>query len=244
MPSNPALSVTREQAEALVASRPWWYHRFEIFPGVITPGVYDPRETLERLRLPADLRGQRILEIGPADGYFTKQLTIRGASVTALDYVEKDFCGFSVMEQLHGAAFDFRRGNIYDISRLGFQPFDLVLCLGVLYHLPDMLRALNILRGICGERLIVETLVSTDLGDEPCARYCPAANLNDDLTNFWVPNTACVEAMLVDVGFLVERSEMVSQDEHRGRAAFSCRANKAAMATHKMDVAYMQVPIG
>jgi tRNA (mo5U34)-methyltransferase len=242
MLSNPAFSVTREQAEALVASRPWWYHRFEIFPGVITPGAYDPSETFGRLGLPDDLRGQRILEIGPADGFFTKQLAIRGASVTALDYVEKDFCGFAVMEQLHGVPFDFVRGNIYELPRFGFQPFDLVLCLGVLYHMPDMVRALYILRGICGERLIIETLVSTDLGDEPCARYCPAATLNNDLTNFWIPNITCVKAMLVDVGFVVERSEMVSQDEHRGRAAFWCRTNKAAMATHKMDVAYMQLP--
>jgi tRNA (mo5U34)-methyltransferase len=232
---------TQEQAEALVASRPWWYHQFEIFPGVITPGVYDPSGTLAGLSLSDDLRDQRVLEIGPADGFFTKQLAMRGASVTALDYVAKDFCGFAVMEKLHGTPFDFVQGNIYDLPRFGFQPFDLVLCLGVLYHMPDMVRALHVLRGVCGDRLILETLVATDLGDEPRARYHPAASLNNDPTNFWSPNIACVTAMLVDAGFVVERSQMFSQDGNSGRAAFWCRADTAAMATHKTDLAYLQV---
>jgi tRNA (mo5U34)-methyltransferase len=239
MSNTIAPTFTRKEAEALVASRPWWYHRFEIFPGVITPGVYDPSSTLGGLGLPVDLRGQRILEIGPADGFFTKQLTIHGAVVTALDYCARDFCGFAIMEKLHGARFEFVQGNIYDLPQFGFQPFDLVLCLGVLYHMPDMVRALYMLRGVCGDRLIIETLIATDLGDEPRARYHPAASLNNDPTNFWSPNIACVQAMLTDVGFIVESSRIFSQNENSGRAAFWCRANTSAMATNKTDLAYL-----
>ena len=234
---TPVLAYSREQAEALVASRPWWYHRFEIFPGVFTPGVYDPSGTLAALGLPDDLRGVRILEIGPADGYFTKQLVMRGASVTALDYSAKDFCGFAVMEKLHGTPFDFVQGNIYNVPHYDFQPFDLVLCLGVLYHMPDLVRAVHVLRAVCKDRLIIETLVATDLGDEPCARYHPAASLNNDQTNFWSPNMACVKSILTDVGFEVERSIILSQEKNSGRAAFWCRVNKALTAT-KTDLAY------
>lgn len=39
-------TYTVEEARALVASHPWWYHRFEVHPGVVTPGVYDPSSTL------------------------------------------------------------------------------------------------------------------------------------------------------------------------------------------------------
>jgi tRNA (mo5U34)-methyltransferase len=234
----PATSLTRDQAIDLVASRPWWYHRFEIFPGVITPGVYDPSGTLGGLELPNDLGGQRILEIGPADGYFTRQLALRGGLVTALDYVAKDVCGFAVMEQLYGAPFNFVQGNVYELDRFGFTPFDLVLCLGVLYHMPDMVRALHMLRGVCANRLILETLVATDLGEEPRAIYHPAASLNNDPTNFWSPNVACVIAMLKDAGFIVERSSMFSQQGGSGRAAFWCVADQTPLATHKTDLAY------
>jgi tRNA (mo5U34)-methyltransferase len=229
---------TQEQAEALVASRPWWYHRFEIFPKVFTPGVYDPSGVLAGLELPNDLSGQRLLEIGPADGYFTKQLALRGASITAFDYVAKDFFGFAIMEKLHGASFDFIQGNIYDLSKLDFQPFDLVLCMGVLYHMPDMIRALHVLRGVCADCLILETLIATDLGDEPRARYHPAASLNDDPTNFWSPNIACIESMLTDVGFVLERYKVFGQSQNSGRAAFWCRVNSAGLTLTKSDIAY------
>ena len=57
----------------------------------------------QRCALPEDLNGNPIMEIGPADGYFTKQLAAHGASVTAFDYVAKDVCGSAIMENLHGS---------------------------------------------------------------------------------------------------------------------------------------------
>jgi len=238
------LPVTYEQAVALVASRPWWYHKFEIYPGIVTPGVYDPGAMLAALGLPDDLRGCRILEIGPADGYFTKQLTLRGADVTAYDYAARDFYGFAVMEALHGKPFNFVQGTIYDIERFGLDPFDLVLCLGVLYHLPDIVRAMHLLRSVCRSRMIVETMVAIDLGDEPVARYHPAASFNQDYTNFWSPNMGCVEAILTDVGFIVGSSQLLSQGTptvNSGRALFECRINTSLHATKKTDVAYSQI---
>ena len=235
---------TREQAEALVATRPWWYHRFEIFPGVITPGVHDPEQTLAGLDFPTNLKGQRILEIGPAEGFYTKQLTMRGADVTALEYQDKDKVGFSIMEKLHGAPFNFVQANIYEIPRLGLKPFDLVLCLGVLYHLPDMVRALHLIRTMCTGRLIIETLIATDLGDQPLARYYQGASLNGDITNFWSPNIPCVESMLRDVGFELERVQMFSQQGDSGRAAFWCRSNTSVTSVHKTALAYVPARAG
>jgi tRNA (mo5U34)-methyltransferase len=210
----------------------------------MTPGVYEPDQMLAQLGLPADLQGLRILEIGPADGYFTKQLAMRGARVTAYDYAAKDFYGFAVMEALHGEAFEFVHGTIYDIGLFSFEPFDLVLCMGVLYHLPDMVRALHLLHTVCRDRLILETVVAVDLGDEPRARYHPAATFNQDYTNFWSPNMACVEAILIDVGFVVESSRLLSSGTltpNSGRAVFECRRSSSPNATKKIDVAYSQM---
>jgi hypothetical protein len=46
--------------------------------------------------------------------------------------------------------------------------------------------------------------------------------------------------MLVDAGFVVERSRMFSEETNSGRAAFWCRANHDAMATQKTDLAYQR----
>ena len=229
---------TYQEAEILVASRPWWYHRFEIYPGIVTPGIYDPGSTLKALDLPRDMAGWRVLEIGPADGYFTKQLTLRGADVTAADYMPKDFCGFAVMEALHGSAFKFVQCNVFDITKQGFRPFDLVICLGVLYHLPDMLRALHLLRMVCRGIFILETLVSMEMGKEPFARYHPAATLNNDPTNFWSPNIPCVEAMLRDSGFVVERHQVLSDSGASARVAFWSSLAPDDGRTIKTDLAY------
>lgn len=225
--------MTPVEAEQIVAERPWWYHRFEIFPGVVTPGVYDPSGTLERLDLPADMTGLRVLEIGPADGYFTKMMTARGAEVTAVDYAAKDFYGFGTMERLSGRSFNFINANIYNIGSLGLEPFDLVICLGVLYHLPDMLRGLWGLRPLVKGRLILETAVSRKHEDEPFAEYRPGVSDNGDYTNFWSPNPLCCEKMLNDCAFTVEKV-WVNGD----RGMFHCGLDQREHADKKMSVAY------
>jgi tRNA (mo5U34)-methyltransferase len=225
--------MTESEAKEIVARRPFWYHRFEIFPGVMTPGVYDPSGTLSMLDLPVDMHGMRVLEIGPADGYFTKELTARGAEVTAVDYAMRDFYGFGDMERCSGRQFQFHNVNIFEIARLGLQPFDVVLCLGVLYHLPDPCRALWSIRPLVGRQLILETLVSRKHDDEPFAEYLPASSCNNDDTNFWAPNPLCCKLMLGDAAYNVDREWL-----NDTRAMFHCRPDANPLASTKMRTAY------
>ena len=225
--------IDERTAQELVASRPWWYQRFEIFPGVRTPGVYDPSGTLRMLKLPTDMQGIRVLEIGPAEGYFTKKLTERGARVTAVDYVRKDYHGFAIMEKASGIEYDFRQANIYELNNLDLGTFDVVLCLGVLYHLPDPVRALWTLRQHVNDLLILETLLSREFEDVPCARYLPADSCNGDITNFWAPNPKCCEMMLNDAGFTVEDTWL-----NDTRGMFHCRLDRRPGALTKIKAAY------
>lgn len=54
---------------------------------------------------------------------------------------------------------------------------------------------------VCGNQLILET--HGDALDYPCpvAVFYPFDTLNNDPSNFWGPNPACVDAMLREVGF-------------------------------------------
>jgi len=198
-----AQAITEDEARALVASR-LWHHRFEIFPGVMTPGEYEPDFLLNKLALPHDLTGKRVLDIGAANGYFARELHKRGADVHAVDYRDKTATGFAIMEQLYGKPIPFSHANIYDLPDLG--TFDYVLCLGVIYHLPDIARALDILYKLMrpGGVVFVESYVEDFGVDVPLARYIAADELNDDLTNFWAPNVACIKAQMKDVGFEVQ----------------------------------------
>lgn len=225
--------MDKEGAQKLVDSRNWWYHKFEIFPGVVTPGVYDPSHLLGSMKLPDNMSGIRVLEIGPCDGYFTKMLAERGAVVTAVDYAERGTFGFHVMEQLLGKKLDWRCANIYELERADLEPFDCVICLGVLYHLPDMIKALWILRRLTKGPLYLETLVCRKHEDQPFAEYLPGATENNDYTNFWSPNVLCVEKMLQDAGFVLEEKMVAGT-----RALFRATVDPRPDAGKKVRVAY------
>jgi tRNA (mo5U34)-methyltransferase len=227
-------NVEREAAEKRVQSRPWWYHKFEISAGVWTPGVYDPSGTYNMLNLPADMNGLRVLEIGPADGYFTKRMTEAGAEVVAVDYCEKDHHGFAAMEELSGRKFEYHKANLYELPSLGLQgQYDIVMILGVLYHLPDMIRAFWTLKPYVKHRLLLEGLISRSHEDKPIAEYLPAATWNNDMTNFWAPNPLCCEMMLKDCGFSVDRKVL---NDNRG--LFDSTIVKAPDADKKARLAY------
>src|SRR5215831_13251597 len=124
------MQIGIEEARRLVASVPHWHHRFEIFPGLVTPGSYDPQFLLQKLDLPPDLTGARVLDVGCSDGFFSSRLRARGAEVVSLDYRPKTGHGFAVMETLSGGGFDYRQMNVYEIGP-DLGTFEIVLFLGV-----------------------------------------------------------------------------------------------------------------
>lgn len=205
-------SMNLDEARALVASVPHWHHAFEIFPGLITPGTYQPGFLLEKTRLPADLTGMRVLDIGTCDGFFALQLARRGADVVAIDYRSKRAHGYHVMEQLNPVKIEYYQMNIYELAEKQIGEFDIVLFLGVLYHLPDMIHALQMICACCRGTLFVETHSENDFcRTVAAARYYRGNTLAKDHTNFWAPNRLCVLDMLFDTGFDVVREEAWGQ---------------------------------
>jgi tRNA (mo5U34)-methyltransferase len=197
-----------EEARALVGSISHWHHRFEIFPGITTPGTYDPSFLLRKMKLPEELHGKRVLDIGASDGFFTLELARRGARVVAIDYRSKDSHGFGVMEKLNGVDIEYHQMNLYNLSAEKFGQFDIIVFMGVLYHLPDMLRALAKVRELSVGTMFLETHADTSLESEiAAARYYRGSSLAGDITNFWSPNRRCVLDMLADAGFQCERDE-------------------------------------
>ncbi|WP_216073972.1 hypothetical protein, partial [Acinetobacter baumannii] len=87
------------------------------------------------------------------------------------------------MEELTGLPFDYREMNLYDVDPPSMGDFDIVLFLGVLYHVPDMMRALDIVSRLCRKRLLGETHYESDLmPGVAVARYYEARTLGGDVT--------------------------------------------------------------
>ena len=179
--------------------------------------------------LPPDLTGWRALDVGCNAGFYSFALARRGADVLAIDYDEH------YLRQARWAAerFEladrvrFERLQVYDLARRE-ERFDLVLFLGVLYHLRHPLLALDLLAEKVDRLLVLQTLTMPG-GDETGGEVRTPSNLPfaarerllepgwpkmaflehrfaDDPTNWWAPSDACVEAMLRSSGLdVVER---------------------------------------
>jgi tRNA (mo5U34)-methyltransferase len=236
-----AVDITEVEARELVSSIKGCLQAFEVFPGVRLPGAYDPAGIWNKLQLADRCRGKRVLEIGPAEGYYTKQLADAGADVTALDYRSKAGTGFWVMERLSGRSFQYVQGNVLDPtlhSILGV--FDIVLFMGVIYHLPDLVRGLDNCRTLCRGTLFLESLCDHALpSDMAAARYFPGNSKGDDWTNFWAPNQACFEAILRDCGFNPVRHEAWGD-----RILFEASSMQEPGARIKTNLAYSRVTGG
>jgi len=158
----------------------------------------------------------------------------RGADrVVAVDSDERYLAQARFAADVLGHDIEFRRMSVYDVAQLG-ERFDLVIFMGVLYHLRHPLLALDLLhRHAVGDMLLFQSM---QRGPDAVAAVAPDYDFDDqahfdrpdypslyfvedryagDPTNWWIPNRAAAEAMLRSAGF-----EIVAHPE---REVYLCR---------------------
>jgi len=198
--------------KAQIEREAYWFHRIELASELVTPGWSDPKtEKLPYYGLPDDLRGMRVLDIGCAEGFFSFEAERRGASeVVAIDSFPDSVRRFNVCRNALDSKAIAYLTNVYDLSARSFGTFDLVMFFGVLYHLRHPLLALEKIYSICAGTLLLQTANFEDPGVGSVAaaqfhpfgiRSGPPDKPSFDPTVFWIPNAACVRAMLEHVGF-------------------------------------------
>lgn len=225
-----------------IAEHSHWHHRITLAPGVVTPGAQDSPLVLahlDELGLPADCSGLSVLDVGVRDGFFAFELERRGARVTGIDVVPPAETGFAIAAGILGSAVQYVVGNVYDLAPERLGTFDLVLFLGVLYHLRSPLRALDRIRPMCrpAARLFVETVVIDNrviladgrtaslaelggaLATVPLVQFYPRDTLAGDHSNKWAPNRVGLERMLEEAEFEVLRTMV-----YHGRGYAAARA--------------------
>jgi len=219
--TTPTSPLSAPEIERRLGTIHHWHHIMTFPHGVRSPGAYDPSEMFARLAL-GDLRGQRVLDVGARDGYFSFRCEELGAEVVAVDHAPPDGTGFRVAAEILGSQVECKQRNVYDLTPEELGTFDVILFLGVLYHLRHPLLALDRLRALCRGTLFVESLVCDQavflavdqtapladlaprLADLPFAQFLPHGRFHPDWTNKWVPNSACLRALVEDALFVPE----------------------------------------
>ena len=188
-----------------------WWHKIDLGNGITTPGLDDSSTKLAQVKLPESLRGLSVLDIGAWDGFFAFECERRGAKrVVALDKFVWNWPafgkrGFELARRVLGSKVEDVESEVLDISPERVGTFDLVLFLGVLYHMRHPLLALERVASVAGKQLILETHVDLNEHDRPVMAFYPGDECNGDSSNWIGPNRAAVEAMLRVVGFRTVR---------------------------------------
>ncbi len=202
--------------------------------------------------LPADLSGWRALDIGCNAGFYSFELARRGARVTGIDVDDHYLRQARWAGGQYGLDVTFRRAGVYDLAG-GDEGWDLILFMGVFYHLRYPLLALDILADLAPRLMVFQTLTmggrEVAPGVQEDVDYRSRARFDDpgwpkmafiehtfchDPTNWWVPNHAAVLAMLRSCGFAV--------DDTPGQEIYVCRPDPA-LARHRWDRSGLTLPL-
>jgi tRNA (mo5U34)-methyltransferase len=186
--------------------------------------------------LPEDLTGKSVLDIGCNGGFYSIEMKRRGAErVVAIDSDDDYLAQARFAAEVSGYQdIEFRNLDVYNVGALG-ETFDLVIFMGVLYHLRHPLLALDLIREhVARDLMLFQSMQrgsteiapvsanysfwQTDIFDQPGwpKMHFIEHEYSNDWTNWWAPNAACVEAMLRSSGF-----EIV---EHPEQEVYLCRA--------------------
>lgn len=148
--------------ETLFAGIPW-HQRWEIAPGVFTPGRNPVDRLCTAVGLPARLAGLRVLDVGAWNGCFSFECERRGAAeVVAYSLEHPDESGFNRLKAHLGSSVRYVQGSVYDLDPARVGRFDVILFFGVLYHLRYPLLAVDRLRSVARGTVLIETHVVRD----------------------------------------------------------------------------------
>lgn len=155
-----------------------WFHRIDLGNGIVTPGENDKdHQDWVTSALPQRMDGLSVLDIGAWDGYFSFLAEERGARrVLAIDSLQNEETHrsgrrpFELAKEVRRSGVEYRVLDVRDLDRLD-ESFDVVLFLGVYYHLPDPWKALEAIRRKVnpGGRVYLEGLLLA--GDRPLVRF-------------------------------------------------------------------------
>jgi tRNA (mo5U34)-methyltransferase len=221
--NRPSRSAIRRMVEELGP----WFHNIDL-DGIKTAphhplGDYPAAKwALFADAIAADVPGRTVLDIGCSGGFYCIEMKRLGAArVVGIDFDEDYLAQARFAAQMSGVEIELRQLSVYDVARLG-ERFDIVLFMGVLYHLRHPLLALDLINEhVAGDVLVFQSMLrgdarvdalqedygfwdkaQFDLPGYPRLHFVERCYAGDP-TNWWVPNRACTEAMLRSAGFAI-----------------------------------------
>jgi tRNA (mo5U34)-methyltransferase len=232
-------ALSTDQIRARAQALGDWFHNIDLNGVATAPDHFlndYPNVKWRRFRhaIPEDLTGKSVLDIGCNAGFYSIEMKRRGAErVVGVDLDQRYLDQASFAAEVKGQEIEFRLLSVYDVAELG-ERFDIVLFMGLFYHLRHPLLALDLIHDhVAGDLLVYQSMQRGSSRVEPVRAdydFFEQAHFNkpgfprmhfiehqyaNDWTNWWAPNAACSAAMLRSSGFEIL--------EHPEEEVFVCR---------------------
>jgi len=230
-----------------------WFHNIELC-GVHTAPAHSlgdyPRVRWQRFchAIPEDLSGCTVLDIGCSSGFYALEMKRRGAErVVGIDVDARSLEQARLAGEVTGLEVEWKQLSVYEVGRIG-ERFDFVLVLGLLCNLRHPLLALDLIHEHVARDLLV--LQAMQRGCAEVARmevdyplseallflrhdvpkcFFIEGRFGGDPGSWWIPNRACVEAMLRSAGF-----QVVARPESE---VFLCRRSASCAGGELREIA-------
>lgn len=169
----PAKATSAEELKARISDLGTWMYRFNLGYGVETALHDEYLESIHRTRwqmilpeLQRKFQGRwastRVLDTACNEGWFSFEVAKLGAKeVVGFDAREVNIRKAELVQAQAGASnVTFHVDNIFNVSPERYGTYDLVMCLGLMYHLEDPMGALRRLRSVATDFCVIETEVA------------------------------------------------------------------------------------
>lgn len=222
-----------------VAKVKYWHHYLDFGKNVVTKQGKEGQFCRKFQQwilggIPEDLTNKTVLDIGAWDGFYSFSAEKRGAKrVLATDSfiweqrelygLDHNFWhdfgagkkGFELARKIYHSQVEDYNIDVLDLNPDEIGTFDVVFFLGVLYHMKYPLFALEKVRSVTKELLVLETHISLffSLFPQPLMRFYPTNELSKDVTNWTGANIALVKSWLLTAGF--KKAELVKWRKDR-----------------------------
>lgn len=234
--------LARSDLQARINALKPWFHNMRLDGIETAPDHFLHDYPASKFRgfahaLPTDLSGKSVLDIGCNAGFYSLEMKRRGAArVLGIDSDERYLEQGRLAAEVAGEDIEFRLLDVYNVGALG-ERFDLVIFMGVLYHLRHPLLALDLIREHVADDMMLFQSMQRGSNDVAEVRddydFFEQEHFNEpgypklhfiekyysgDPSNWWAPNSACTQAMLRSAGF-----EVI---EHPEPEVFLCRVTE------------------
>ena len=252
------MTMTREEILSELERLQPWFHRIDLGGGLFTKTESvmgepvdhpaGPWRTIGKC-VPADLAGKTLLDVGCNAGFYAFEAKRRGAArVLGVDGQRQHVRqALFVRKALGMEGVEFRRMNVYELTRRNVGQFDITLALGLIYHLKHPVLALENLYEVTKELLVVETAImppertpasfTHPLGADVMRLHALAyvenpTGAKEQVFNWFLPGVEALVALVRNTGF--EEVEVVEVKEER--AVLACRKARGGAGGAAADV--------